>query len=91
MSNFKLSQPCFVDVHFLKFQIFSLTYYLYKGHLYLSGLSVKAVLNIVYKKMQDLPKMPANSSPPVARSGAGDISERELSRERYNLQTTPPA
>ncbi|XP_026314705.1 uncharacterized protein LOC113226334 [Hyposmocoma kahamanoa] len=41
--------------------------------------------------MQDLPKMPANSSPPVARSGAGDISERELSRERYNLQTTPPA
>ncbi|XP_073948942.1 uncharacterized protein [Choristoneura fumiferana] len=28
---------------------------------------------------------------PVSRSGAGDISERELSRERYNLQTTPPA
>ncbi|KAL4710621.1 hypothetical protein ACJJTC_003257 [Scirpophaga incertulas] len=27
---------------------------------------------------------------PVIRSGAGDISERELSRERYNLQTTPP-
>ncbi|KAL0881241.1 hypothetical protein ABMA27_002338 [Loxostege sticticalis] len=27
---------------------------------------------------------------PVARAGAGDISERELSRERYTLQTTPP-
>ncbi|XP_063358993.1 ELKS/Rab6-interacting/CAST family member 1-like [Cydia amplana] len=28
---------------------------------------------------------------PVSRSGAGDISERELSRERSTMQTTPPA
>lgn len=36
--------------------------------------------------------MPRSVSP-VARAGAGDISERELSRERHNLQlqTTPPA
>ncbi|KAG6461273.1 hypothetical protein O3G_MSEX012528 [Manduca sexta] len=39
---------------------------------------------------ENLPKMPRSASP-VARSGAGDISERELSRERYTLQTTPPA
>ncbi|XP_022815081.1 uncharacterized protein LOC111348629 isoform X2 [Spodoptera litura] len=37
-------------------------------------------------------KVPRSASP-VARAGAGDISERELSRERHNLQlqTTPPA
>ncbi|KAJ8730497.1 hypothetical protein PYW08_001910 [Mythimna loreyi] len=35
-------------------------------------------------------KVPRSVSP-VARAGAGDISERELSRERHNLQTTPPA
>ncbi|KOB76006.1 Uncharacterized protein OBRU01_06501, partial [Operophtera brumata] len=35
-------------------------------------------------------KMPRSVSP-VARTGAGDISERELSRERHTLQTTPPA
>ncbi|KAM3963768.1 uncharacterized protein ACR2FA_002291 [Aphomia sociella] len=34
-------------------------------------------------------KTPESASP-VARAGAGDISERELSRERHNLQTTPP-
>ncbi|KAI5633864.1 hypothetical protein NE865_13433 [Phthorimaea operculella] len=39
---------------------------------------------------EQLPKISQNASP-VARSGAGDISERELSRERHNLQSTPPA
>ncbi|CAK1540808.1 unnamed protein product [Leptosia nina] len=33
-------------------------------------------------------KVPQSASP-VARSGAGDISERELSRERHNLYATP--
>ncbi|XP_063626828.1 ELKS/Rab6-interacting/CAST family member 1 [Cydia splendana] len=35
------------------------------------------------------PKM--ETPAPVSRSGAGDISERELSRERSTMQTTPPA
>ncbi|RVE50743.1 hypothetical protein evm_004653 [Chilo suppressalis] len=35
-----------------------------------------------------LPKIP-QSPAPVARAGAGDISERELSRERHNMQTPP--
>ncbi|XP_026732896.1 uncharacterized protein LOC113497519 [Trichoplusia ni] len=39
---------------------------------------------------EQLLKVPRSASP-VARAGAGDISERELSRERHNLQTTPPA
>ncbi|XP_075974481.1 uncharacterized protein LOC142975508 [Anticarsia gemmatalis] len=39
---------------------------------------------------EQLVKVPRSVSP-VARAGAGDISERELSRERHNLQTTPPA
>ncbi|KAF9418371.1 hypothetical protein HW555_004801 [Spodoptera exigua] len=39
---------------------------------------------------EQLVKVPRSASP-VARAGAGDISERELSRERHNLQTTPPA
>ncbi|XP_004929403.1 uncharacterized protein LOC101742066 [Bombyx mori] len=39
---------------------------------------------------ENSPKM-ARSASPVARAGAGDISERELFRERHNLQTTPPA
>ncbi|XP_028166956.1 uncharacterized protein LOC114357517 [Ostrinia furnacalis] len=34
-------------------------------------------------------KIPQSTSP-VARAGAGDISERELSRERDSLQATPP-
>ncbi|XP_052755170.1 uncharacterized protein LOC116412703 [Galleria mellonella] len=34
-------------------------------------------------------KIPQNESP-MARAGAGDISKIELSRERNNLQTTPP-
>ncbi|CAG9785864.1 unnamed protein product [Diatraea saccharalis] len=33
-----------------------------------------------------MPKIPQSPSP-VARAGAGDISERELSRERHNMQT----
>ncbi|XP_045495334.1 early endosome antigen 1-like [Colias croceus] len=32
----------------------------------------------------------AQSASPVARSGGGDISEREFSRERHNLYSTPP-
>ncbi|XP_013149048.1 PREDICTED: uncharacterized protein LOC106111475 [Papilio polytes] len=36
------------------------------------------------------PKMAQHASPPV-RTGAGDISERELSREWYSLSTTPTA
>ncbi|CAB3235316.1 unnamed protein product [Arctia plantaginis] len=39
---------------------------------------------------EQLLKVPRSVSP-VARAGAGDISERELSRERHKLQTTPPA
>ncbi|KAJ0175868.1 hypothetical protein K1T71_009027 [Dendrolimus kikuchii] len=38
---------------------------------------------------ENVPKMPRSVSP-AAKAGAGDISERELSRERNNLQTTPP-
>ncbi|XP_060803902.1 myosin-2 [Amyelois transitella] len=34
-------------------------------------------------------KVPQSASP-VARFGAGDISERELSQERHNLRTTTP-
>nr|XP_049696709.1 paramyosin [Helicoverpa armigera] len=37
---------------------------------------------------EQLVKVPRSASP-VARAGAGDISERELSRERHNLQTPP--
>ncbi|CAK1600535.1 unnamed protein product [Parnassius mnemosyne] len=37
---------------------------------------------------EELVKMQQNASPP-GRTGAGDITERELSRERYTLTSTP--
>ncbi|XP_068632578.1 fibrinogen- and Ig-binding protein-like [Battus philenor] len=37
---------------------------------------------------EESPKLPQSASPPV-RTGAGDISERELSRERCSLNSTP--
>ncbi|VVD03317.1 unnamed protein product [Leptidea sinapis] len=40
------------------------------------------------RNMPENPKLPQSASP-VARAGAGDISERELSRERSNLYSTP--
>lgn len=56
-------------------------------------------LEIAKLEQNSVPMMPEQvvkvprSVSPVARAGAGDISERELSRERHNLQlqTTPPA
>ncbi|KPJ05519.1 hypothetical protein RR46_02135 [Papilio xuthus] len=40
--------------------------------------------------LEQSPKMAQHASPPV-RTGAGDISERELSREWYSLSSTPTA
>ncbi|CAH2077169.1 unnamed protein product, partial [Iphiclides podalirius] len=44
----------------------------------------------IHKMPEQSLKMPQNASPPV-RTGAGDISERELSREQYSLNSTPTA
>lgn len=38
---------------------------------------------------ENIIKVPQDASP-VARTGGGDISQRELNRERNALQTTPP-
>ncbi|PZC72095.1 hypothetical protein B5X24_HaOG211944 [Helicoverpa armigera] len=49
---------------------------------------IVGLLLLIYVMPEQLVKVPRSASP-VARAGAGDISERELSRERHNLQTPP--